>query len=322
MQEDKKEIEDVIDTVTEDEDQDQEVAEAEELLDDDGEEEETAENDEASDEDVAEDESEAEENQEPLSLEPEDLRILEALLFASAEPLSKKELSERFPQERVKIIPEALKALQERYAPCGINLVEREGRWAFRTAVDLADTLKLEKEKHKKLSRAGQETLAVIAYHQPVTRAEIENIRGVSTSGGTIDALMEAGWIKPGKRREVPGRPLTWLTTKQFLDHFGLESLDALPGMDDLKAAGLLDKRPAIEAMPTSDDLFEDEDGSNAEAVHSDPDDDDFEEHYAPPEDEANADTETVEAQVDEDNAVENDEDKDGNSDNRKENVA
>jgi segregation and condensation protein B len=101
------------------------------------------------------------------------------------------------------------------------------------------------------------ETMAIIAYHQPVTRAEIENIRGVATSPGALDALMEAGWIKPGKRREVPGRPVTWLTTQAFLDHFGLERLEDLPGMDELKAAGLLDKRPAIEAMPSTGDLFE-----------------------------------------------------------------
>jgi segregation and condensation protein B len=140
-----------------------------------------------------------------------------------------------------------------------VNLVQRDSRWAFRTASDLGDQLRLEKEQPKKFTRSAMETMAVIAYHQPVTRAEIENIRGVTTSPGALDALMEAGWIKPGKRREVPGRPVTWLSTQGFLDHFGLERLEDLPGMDELKAAGLLDKRPAVEAMPTADMFGEDE---------------------------------------------------------------
>ena len=127
---------------------------------------------------------------------------------------------------------------------------------AFRTAPDLADALALDKEVTKKLSRAALETLAIIAYHQPVTRAEIENIRGVATHRGTLDLLIEAGWVKPGRRRETPGRPLTWVSTTDFLDQFSLESIMDLPGLDDLKASGLLDRRPAIEAIPGSGDLF------------------------------------------------------------------
>jgi len=120
--------------------------------------------------------------------------------------------------------------------------------------------LQIERTASRKLSRAAMETLAIIAYHQPVTRAEIENIRGVSTHKGTLDALMEAGWVKPGRRRETPGRPLTWMSTTAFLDHFGLESMMDLPGLDDLKASGLLDRRPAVDAMPGSgDDLFGEE---------------------------------------------------------------
>ena len=199
------------------------------------------------------------EAQPQLAVTPDDLRLVEAILFASAAALTESMIAERFPQERVSLIPGALELLKEQYAGRGVNLVQRDSRWAFRTATDLAGNLRLEKEQPRKFTRAAMETMAVIAYHQPVTRAEIENIRGVATSPGSLDALMEAGWIKPGKRREVPGRPVTWLSTQAFLDHFGLEKLEDLPGMDELKAAGLLDKRPAIEAMPTSDMFGDDE---------------------------------------------------------------
>ncbi|TAL40005.1 MAG: SMC-Scp complex subunit ScpB [Alphaproteobacteria bacterium] len=189
----------------------------------------------------------------------EDIRLVEAILFATSSALTVGQISERFPADRVSLIPDVLEHIKEQYANRGVNLVQRDSRWAFRTATDLGDQLRLEKEQPKKFTRSAMETMAVIAYHQPVTRAEIENIRGVQTSPGALDALMEAGWIKPGKRREVPGRPVTWLSTQAFLDHFGLERLEDLPGMDELKAAGLLDKRPAIEAMPTSDMFGEDE---------------------------------------------------------------
>lgn len=205
-------------------------------------------------------ETESEEGAEDLEITQEDVRLVEAILFASSSALTVGQIGERFPEDRRKLIPAILSDLQEQYRVRGVNLVQRESRWALRTATDLGDQLRLEKEQPKKFTRAAMETMAVIAYHQPVTRAEIENIRGVATSPGALDALMEAGWIKPGKRREVPGRPVTWLTTQVFLDHFGLEKLEDLPGMDELKAAGLLDKRPAIEAMPTADLFDEAED--------------------------------------------------------------
>lgn len=181
-------------------------------------------------------------------------RILEAILFASAEPLSPKVMHERMPEGTD--VGALLKELQEDYAERGVNLIEVDGLWVFRTAQDLGEVLNLEKQVSKKLSRAAMEALAIVAYHQPVTRAEVENIRGVTTHMGTLDVLVEAGWVKPGKRRESPGRPLTWLTTTAFLDHFSLESIMDLPGLDDLKVSGFLDKRPAIDALPDSTDLF------------------------------------------------------------------
>ncbi len=192
-----------------------------------------------------------------LEMTQEDIRLVEAILFASANAVDVNTIAERFPADRVSLIPEILEHLREQYEVRGVNLVQRDKRWAFRTAPELAEQMKLEKEQPRKFTRSAMETMAVIAYHQPVTRAEIENIRGVATSPGALDTLMEAGWIKPGKRREVPGRPVTWLSTQAFLDHFGLERLADLPGMDELKAAGLLDKRPAIEAMPNPADLFD-----------------------------------------------------------------
>ncbi len=178
-------------------------------------------------------------------------RLLEALLFASSEPMGIQELHERMPDDAD--VGGLLMDLQKDYKGRGIELVERQNSWAFRTAPDLAEDLVIERHIQRKLSRAAMETLAIIAYHQPVTRAEIENIRGVGTHKGTLDTLMEMQWIKPGRRRESPGRPLTWVTTAGFLDHFGLESLMDLPGMDDLKSAGILDRRPAIEAIPQAD---------------------------------------------------------------------
>ncbi|HYG85107.1 MAG TPA: SMC-Scp complex subunit ScpB [Azospirillum sp.] len=172
------------------------------------------------------------------------LRLLEALLFASAEPLDEEVLGGRLGSDVD--VRTLLDELRQHYAPRGVNLVRTGGGWAFRTAHDLAPLLRLEEEVSKKLSRAAIETLAIIAYHQPVTRGEIEQIRGVATSKGTLDILMEHGWIRPGKRRETPGRPLTWITTDHFLDHFGLENLRDLPGVEDLRAAGLLDSRPVL----------------------------------------------------------------------------
>jgi segregation and condensation protein B len=180
------------------------------------------------------------------------IRLIEALLFASAEPLLEKDLA-RYCVEGTDI-KAVLTRLQSDYSGRGVNLVERGHSWAFRTAADLADRLRIEKTQIRKLSRAAVETLAVIAYHQPVSRAEIETIRGVATARGTLDVLIEADWIKPGRRRETPGRPGTWVTTESFLDHFGLGGLADLPGVDELKATGLLDKRPAIQTLTEPDE--------------------------------------------------------------------
>ena len=193
---------------------------------------------------------------------PEELRLLEALLFASAEPLDERTLAARMP-EGVELRA-ALDRLQQEYASRGVNLVRIAGKWTFRTAVDLAWLLARDAVEPRKLSRAATETLAIIAYHQPVTRAEIEEIRGVSASKGTLDVLLETGWIRPRGRRKAPGRPITFGTTDGFLSHFGLDSIGDLPGLDELKGTGLLDGQlPVGFAVPMpSDDpnLREDED--------------------------------------------------------------
>jgi segregation and condensation protein B len=169
----------------------------------------------------------------------DDVRAVEATLFASEEPLSAADIAEYVGPDVD--VAEALSILEEHYRGRGVELVERGRKWHFQTAPDLAHILRREREDARKLSRAAVETLAIIAYHEPVSRAEIEAIRGVQISKGTLDVLMEAGWVRPAGRREVPGRPLTYATTVGFLQHFGLESRRDLPGLDDLKAAGLLD---------------------------------------------------------------------------------
>ncbi len=200
------------------------------------------------------------------SLAPEDhrlhLRMLEAILFAEAEPLSRAEIALRMPENID--LDALLHELQASYAGRGVNLRRSDDRWAFRTAEDLAFVLKREVVQEKKLSRAAVETLAVIAYHQPATRAEIEEVRGVAVSRGTLDVLLEAGWVRLRGRRRTPGRPVTFGTTPAFLDHFGLESISDLPGLADLRAAGLIDTlaNPA-DATPEpndSPDLRDDED--------------------------------------------------------------
>ncbi|SUB01241.1 Segregation and condensation protein B homolog [Pannonibacter phragmitetus] len=181
------------------------------------------------------------------------LRMVEALLFASAEPLARDDIAARLPQGMD--VDGLLSELKRHYAMRGVNLVRVAGKWAFRTAEDLAYLLQREAVEQRKLSRAALETLAIIAYHQPVTRAEVEEIRGVSTNKGTLDVLMETGWIRMRGRRRTPGRPVTYGTTDAFLDHFGLEVIGDLPGLEELKGAGLLDSAiPASFHVPMPDD--------------------------------------------------------------------
>jgi segregation and condensation protein B len=169
----------------------------------------------------------------------ENLRVLEALLFAASEPLDEATLAKHLKsRDDVRAL---LDELQGFYTSRGINLVKVAGKWAFRTAEDLAYLLERHAVEERKLSKAANETLAIIAYHQPVTRAEIEDIRGVATSAGTLDVLMEIGWVRPRGRRRAPGRPITYGTTSQFLEHFGLDTVKDLPGLAELKGAGLLD---------------------------------------------------------------------------------
>ena len=184
----------------------------------------------------------------------EALRLLEAMLFASAEPMDEKALAARLPQGTD--FQAALIELQQEYAARGVNLVRIGGKWTFRTANDLSWLLSKDVVETRKLSRAAIETLAIIAYHQPVTRAEIEEIRGVTTSKGSIDVLLETGWIRPRGRRKTPGRPLTYGTTEAFLSHFGLDAVMDLPGVEELKGSGLLDGRlpPGFSVPVPSDD--------------------------------------------------------------------
>ena len=179
-------------------------------------------------------------------LDPLDLRIIEALIFASPEPVSERAIQSRLPNDVD--LSALLVELQTHYESRGVNLVRAGKSWAFRTAQDVSELLNKEVDVGRAPSRAAIETLAICAYHQPVTRAEIEEIRGVSLSKGTLDLLFEANWIKPRGRRQTPGRPVTWGTTDAFLDHFGLNDIRDLPGMEDLKTAGLLESGPAINA--------------------------------------------------------------------------
>src|SRR6201985_2702192 len=204
----------------------------------------------------------AEDTQADPAARPEELRLLEALLFASTEPLHQATLAKRMPDGVD--IKAALAQLQAEYSSRGVNLVRIANKWTFRTAGDLAWLMTRESTETRRLSRAAIEVLAIIAYHQPVTRAEIEEIRGVVTSKGTLDVLLETGWIRPRGRRKPPGRPMPFGTTETFLSQFSLEALGDLPGLDELKGTGLLDSRlPTGFTVPTpSDDptLREDED--------------------------------------------------------------
>jgi segregation and condensation protein B len=192
----------------------------------------------------------------------EAMRIAEALLFAAAAPLSVEELSGRLPEGAD--VEKILQDLTELYALRGVNLVRVAGKWTFRTASDLSFVLARDVVEQRKLSRAAMETLAIIAYHQPVTRAEIEEIRGVATSKGTIDTLLETGWIRLRGRRKAPGRPVTYGTTAGFLEHFGLDAIEDLPGLEELKGAGFIEGRvPSDFSVPVPSDgdaLREDED--------------------------------------------------------------
>jgi segregation and condensation protein B len=194
------------------------------------------------------------------ALSPEHLRMTEALLFAASEPLDLKALSTSLP-EGTDVLA-LLQELQRIYEGRGVNLVCVAGKWQFRTAPDLAFLLRKEQPEQRRLSRAAIETLAIIAYHQPVTRAEIEDIRGVMLSKGTIDVLMEIGWVKIRGRKRTPGRPVTFGTTDNFLVQFGLESVNHLPGVDELKAAGFLEAIPpsGFDVPNPTDELGPDED--------------------------------------------------------------
>lgn len=183
----------------------------------------------------------------------ESLLLLEAILFASPDPIEEKVLAERLPGD-VKI-KDLLKELSAHYQDRGINLTKVGKGWAFRTNPDLMGALVREREVSRKLSRAAIETLAIAAYHQPVSRPEIEEIRGVTVSAGTVDLLFEMGWIEPKGRRETPGRPMTWGTTEVFLDHFGIDDVKDLPGVEELRETGLLDTRPSAEAYSVHADM-------------------------------------------------------------------
>ena len=184
------------------------------------------------------------------------LRLVEALLFAADGPLGEEAISRHL--DEAADVPELLRELAQIYAGRGVNLARLAGGWAFRTAPDLAAKLRIERPVARKLSRAAVEVLAAIAYHQPVTRGELEQIRGVALGKGTIDALMEAGWVRPKGRRAGPGRPLLWVTTPEFLVHFGLDSLKDLPGVDELRSAGLLDLAPTA-LIESADEGVEEE---------------------------------------------------------------
>lgn len=185
-------------------------------------------------------------------------RMVEAILFASTEPVTVRELESRMPHGSDPA--EALAHLQSRYEGRGVQLVRVGDAWAMRTAPDLGFLMQKETVETRKLSRAAIETLAIIAYHQPVTRAEIEEIRGVSVSRGTVDQLLEMEWIRFGRRKMTPGRPVTFVVTQEFLDHFGLENARDLPGLKELRAAGLLENRPMPGATPLPSDMDEGED--------------------------------------------------------------
>ncbi len=205
------------------------------------------------------------------------LRILEAMLFAADEPMDRKSLLEKLPDGAD--IDVLMARLAERYGSRGVNVIAVANGWAFRTAPDLASHLTVHRTVKRRLSRAALETLAIISYHQPVTRTEVEEIRGVSLSRGTLDQLLEAGWVKPKGRRRTPGRPLTWVTTDEFLTHFGLDNLADLPGVEELKSAGLLQAHSLVigggdelpfEPAPDDDEVATDSNDQEESADNND----------------------------------------------------
>ena len=177
-------------------------------------------------------------------MENKDIKILEAILFASGGPIEEDDLKDKINDK--KNLSNYLTMIQDFYQNRGINLIKTGHKWSFRTSTDLIDELTIFKNQKRKLSRAALETLSIIAYQQPITRSEIENIRGVQMGRGSIDHLMEIGWIKPSGRKNIPGKPTLWTTTEKFIEHFGLKDLSDLPNKDELKASGFLDKRAAI----------------------------------------------------------------------------
>ena len=221
------------------------------------------------------------------------VRIIEALIFASAAPVPRRHLEKHLPEGVV--LDDVLAAIAARYGEdSGIELRSVDNAWAFRTKAEIASLLMIEKQVERTLSRAALETLAIIAYHQPATRAEIEAIRGVSISGGTMDILLEQGWIKPGGRRHTPGRPLTWKTTDAFLDHFSLDDITALPGLEELKQAGLLRSKTTLSDQNGLAAIFaanEDEDSADDDSADDDSAGDDSADDDSPDDDSADDDS-------------------------------
>ena len=197
-------------------------------------------------------------------MDNKDIKILEAILFASGEPLEENDLKEKIKDK--KNLSNFLKELKEFYKDRGINLLKTGNKWSFRTSDDLSNDLTIFKVQKRKISRAALETLSIIAYQQPITRSEIENIRGVQMGRGSIDHLMEIGWIKPSGRKNIPGKPTMWSTTELFIEHFGLNDLSDLPNKEELKASGFLDKRAAI---ATISDLAKNDDNNNLDNLDS-----------------------------------------------------
>ena len=193
-----------------------------------------------------------------------DIKLLEAILFASGEPVLENDLKEKIKDK--KNLSNFLNELKEFYKDRGINLLKTGNKWSFRTSDDLSNDLTIFKVQKRKISRAALETLSIIAYQQPITRSEIENIRGVQMGRGSIDHLMEIGWIKPSGRKNIPGKPTMWSTTELFIEHFGLNDLSDLPNKEELKASGFLDKRAAI---ATISDLANNDDNNNLDNLDS-----------------------------------------------------